>query len=177
MGYFAVKSPSPLNLWNCGKNVELPKVSKVSAIIEAGDDLVFTSALFDSIRVNCDEVCWRGIYEGLFDELAWMKNSTFLKDTPVKKLHDYEKKGNDHVGKLREAIASIDRKLSNKAGKEASSLKRPGEADLEEALSGPTRLVRGFLQEWPISGKLRKAFVTQPRLLPIGKSRRLLDLR
>ena len=42
MCYFAVKSPSPLNLWNCGKDVELPKVPKVSAIIEAGDDLVST---------------------------------------------------------------------------------------------------------------------------------------
>jgi hypothetical protein len=58
-----------------------------------------------------------------------------LKDTPVKKLHDYEKKGNDHVGKLREAIASIDRKLSGKAGKEASSL-----SDLEkQTLKKPCR--------------------------------------
>jgi len=70
MGYFAVQRPSLMKFWRFWKKVEVPIVPKVSAIIEAGDELMYTSALFDTIPANFDEVCWRGIYEGFFDELA-----------------------------------------------------------------------------------------------------------
>lgn len=46
------------------KHVPLPIIPEMSAIIRAGDDLAFTSALFDGIPANRDEVCWLPIYEG-----------------------------------------------------------------------------------------------------------------
>jgi hypothetical protein len=49
----------------------------MSAIIRAGDDLAYTSALFDGIPANRDEVCWLPIYEGFFNELAWNQESSY----------------------------------------------------------------------------------------------------
>jgi hypothetical protein len=100
-----------MKFWRFWKKVEVPVVPKISALIAAGDDLVYTSALFDSIPANYDEVCWRGIYEAFFDELAWTdpKNNSYLEDTSFLKLREYEKAGKDHVLQLRKAIAAIDK--------------------------------------------------------------------
>jgi hypothetical protein len=90
MGYFAIDEPKwwKRKFW---KNVALPVVPTLSAIIEAGDELAFTSALFDSIPPNHEEVCWKPIYERFYDELAWTKSAFW----------DVLKPAEDHVNVLR----------------------------------------------------------------------------
>ena len=60
MGYFAIEEPKwfKLGFWD---KVNLPVVPKLAAIVEAGDDLAFTSSLFDSIPPNHNEACWQAI--------------------------------------------------------------------------------------------------------------------
>jgi hypothetical protein len=72
MGYFAINEPKWYLPWQYfKKHVSLPIIPEMSAIIRAGDDIAYTSALFDGIPANRDEVCWLPIYEGFFNELAW----------------------------------------------------------------------------------------------------------
>lgn len=70
----------------------------MSAIIRAGDDLAFTSALFDGIPANHDEVCWKPIYEGFFNELAWNQKGTYWDSVSTHpNLKRYAKKAAVHV--------------------------------------------------------------------------------
>lgn len=73
----------------------------MSAIIRAGDDLAFTSALFDGIPANRDEVCWLPIYEGFFNELAWNRESSYWDSVSTdQNLKRYAKKAAVQVEKL-----------------------------------------------------------------------------
>jgi len=67
MGYFAAKTP----WWFSRKVTSLPWVPTLSGLIKAGEDLAYTSALFDQIPNSHEEVSWRKIYEAFFDEMAW----------------------------------------------------------------------------------------------------------
>jgi hypothetical protein len=51
--------------------LSLPTVPRVSALIEAGDDGIFTSSMFNSILPDRRKVTWNAIYERFFVECVW----------------------------------------------------------------------------------------------------------
>jgi hypothetical protein len=140
MGYFAIQEPNWYKPWQYfKKHVPLPIVPEMSAIIRAGDDLAYTSALFDGIPANHDEVCWLPIYEGFFNELAWSKESSYWKrlskDDSMKR---YTKEAADHVAKLKEMSENEVFKERIKAKEEivAEKAKEEEKAKQEEKAKG-----------------------------------------
>ena len=125
MGYFAIKSPSLWNPLHYTRKVKLPVVPDITAIIEAGDDMAFTSSLFDSIPANHDEVCWLGIYEGFFNELAWRDNSHWKSLWNDRELRRYAKMAEKHIAQATSNSRKVIREYaqrtmidSSKAGRE-----------------------------------------------------------
>lgn len=66
MGYFTVRCP-----WYYGRSAVPPKVPNLSIIIRAGDNIYFTSSMFDGIPAKNETVTWSPLYTAFFDELAW----------------------------------------------------------------------------------------------------------
>jgi hypothetical protein len=102
MGYFAINESNWYLPWQYFKShVPLHIVPEMSAIIRAGDDLAFISALFDGIPANRDKVCWLPIYEGFFNELAWNQESSYWDSVSTDpNLKRYAKKAAVQVEKL-----------------------------------------------------------------------------
>ena len=74
MGFFVVKAPR----WWWAifpffgiPRVDIPLIPSVSALIEAGDDGVFTSSMFNSILPDRRKISWNAVYERFFVEYAW----------------------------------------------------------------------------------------------------------
>lgn len=128
MGYFAIKS---LSLWNplhYTREVKLPVVPDTKAIIEAGDDMAFTSSLLDSIPANHDEVCWLGIYEGFFNALAWRDKSHWKSLWNGRELRQYAKMAEKHIAQATSNSRKVIREYaqrtkidSRKAGREQNT--------------------------------------------------------
>lgn len=51
--------------------VPVPHLPTITALIKAGDDGLYTSALFDGIEANYQQVSWKPLYEAFFHELLW----------------------------------------------------------------------------------------------------------
>jgi len=53
------------------ESCELATVPTVSGLIKAGDEGLFTYAMFDWIPSNYEEVYWKPMYEAFMAELLW----------------------------------------------------------------------------------------------------------
>jgi len=74
MGFFVVKAPRwwwAIFPFLGMPRVSVPVVPNVSALIEAGDDGIFTSSMFNSILPDRRKVSWNAVYERFFIEHAW----------------------------------------------------------------------------------------------------------
>ena len=171
MGYFSIKEPSVWCFWKFSKKVKRPIVPSISTIINWGDNLVFTSALFDSIPPNDNEVCWLPIYEGVFNEIAWTPNASFPKkncffslgvdrphllfcvlqwlsaqpkDVSVEALDRYTKKAEKHIKILRDHSETVIKARERKVNPKAYDI---NDLDLENQIYQNAYLDRHVLYE------------------------------
>src|SRR5215469_7972656 len=74
MGFFVAKAPRwwwAIFPFLGVPRVPVPMVPSVSALIEAGDDRIFTSSMFNSILPDRRKVSWNAVYERFFIEYVW----------------------------------------------------------------------------------------------------------
>ncbi|KAH3057070.1 hypothetical protein KXW16_004945 [Aspergillus fumigatus] len=73
MGYFASKSPNFMQyIFRWKLTVPLP-IPKIQFIVEIGDDLVYTSSVFDQMKLPClpSRVSWVEMFSSIFDTAAY----------------------------------------------------------------------------------------------------------
>ena len=118
MGYFEVEMPSFLTrylfpFWIAQRKA--PKVPTISGLIKAGDEGIYTSAMFDWTPPNYDRVSWKPLYQAFFQELWWWKRFGDLKKTSrisrTKQLRQYVLRAKSAVDcQQREAQVIIENK-------------------------------------------------------------------
>lgn len=72
MGYFVANSWRGNLFW---RTTQLPLIPTVRGVIEAGDDLLWTSSVIESMRWSDGEVSWLSLYQGVFNEIVWKPES------------------------------------------------------------------------------------------------------
>jgi len=76
MGYFVAKQPATLAYFFRLRTTIIPEVPTIASLIRAGDDLMYTSSMFDQIPPSVSQqVCWVSLYTQFFNEMAWLKKS------------------------------------------------------------------------------------------------------
>jgi hypothetical protein len=75
LAYFLAKLLSGLIEFSSLGITRIPEVPTIASLIQAGDNLVYTSSMFDHIPPSPQEVCWVSLYTQFFNEMAWLEKS------------------------------------------------------------------------------------------------------
>ncbi|KAK0761677.1 hypothetical protein N5P37_005659 [Trichoderma harzianum] len=108
MGVFVAQTPGRCRefLWPCcfGR-VPKPRLPTVTALLKAGDEGRFTSAMFEWIPNNRRHVTWRPLYEAFFEEILWAhwcpSNGSFAKPN----LNEFDKSSRKYIENILEDAA------------------------------------------------------------------------
>jgi len=145
MGYFVAKQPrrlayflakllSGLVEFSSLGITRIPKVPTIANLIRAGDDLMYTSSMFDHIPPSPQEVCWVSLYTQFFNEMAWLEKSR----TCEARAHNEFVKGflsqaDKDVDKLRNRCEKVGCDTSPQA-----SMNEPSQTSTNEPPQAPT---------------------------------------
>ena len=72
MAYFVAPPPKWWSYYRRRGVTRIPKVPTVDNLLQAGDRLLFTSAMFDHIDPSSQEVGWVTLYKQFFREMSWL---------------------------------------------------------------------------------------------------------
>ncbi|KAN0095983.1 hypothetical protein V8E51_014788 [Hyaloscypha variabilis] len=72
MAYFVAPPPKWWSYYRRRGVTRIPKVPTVDNLLQAGDRLLFTSAIFDHIDPSSQEVGWVTLYKQFFREMSWL---------------------------------------------------------------------------------------------------------
>jgi len=72
MAYFVAPPPKWWSYYRRRGVTRIPKVPTVDNLLQAGDRLLFTSAIFDHIDPASQEVGWVTLYKQFFREMSWL---------------------------------------------------------------------------------------------------------
>lgn len=111
MGYFVVKNPGVLGLV-FGKKPELRWLPTIACLVRAGDDKVYTSALFDQAPPSSTTVCWVNLYTQFFNQVALHQESNSqsrlqhmgIKFEGIESLSDILSRAGSNVRKMKERL-------------------------------------------------------------------------
>lgn len=104
MGYFVVKTPRFLGPLT-GKKVELPQLPTIGYLIRAGDNLVYTSAMFDHAPPFSTKVCWVNLYTQFFDQIALRQDIKKIDFSKYHGLADILSRASSNVRRSRKGVA------------------------------------------------------------------------
>ncbi|OCL05305.1 hypothetical protein AOQ84DRAFT_379720 [Glonium stellatum] len=129
MGSFVAATPKTLAYFRGNTTTQIPKVPTIGNLIQAGDRLMFTSALFDHIHPSPQDVCWVGLYTQFFREMAWLS---------PKQTHDARK--NEAIARYLDKADADNQKLHDLPDEPTTSIRRNVKSetpynDLEKGLA------------------------------------------
>lgn len=113
MGYFVARQPYTWSYFRRTATARIPKVPTVENLIQAGDRLMFTSAMFDHIDSSPQDVCWVSLYTQFFQGVAWLN---WLQTHNIRQNEDiakYLQKADERVKELSQP-GKVERSVSKK---------------------------------------------------------------
>jgi hypothetical protein len=114
MGYFVVKSPGILGLL-FGNKPELRRLPTIACLVRAGDNKVYTSAIFDQAPPSSTTVCWVNLYTQFFNQVALHQQSNAqpsllhmgIKFEGMESVSDILSKAGSNVQKMKERLKDV----------------------------------------------------------------------
>jgi hypothetical protein len=114
MGYFVVKSPGILGLL-FGNKPELRRLPTIACLVRAGDNKVYTSAIFDQAPPSSTTVCWVNLYTQFFNQVALHQQSNSqpsllhigIKFEGMESVSDILSRAGSNVQKMKERLKDV----------------------------------------------------------------------